>query len=591
MRKKRDSNNVPGPTPLLVATAALCLWRIYMLVRDGRIQPVSYSNFINALAREQIKAVQVQGDMVTAQTIDGGSMQTMVPPTQEIWSVLDSRKTDVTIQPRSDRGRWIKDFIFPCVWLVLMLYMSGVLQMPHFSLHPEKEKKFTFADVAGNQESKEALKDIVDMIKNPETYTRVGAQIPRGVLLTGSPGSGKTLMARALAGEAQCSFIPASGSQFVHKWVGEGASRVRELFDKARRKAPCIVFIDELDAVGNRRHAASEVGEYSQTLNEILVQLDGFSTKPGQVIIIGATNRPQVLDPALTRPGRFDRIVEVGLPDLKDRAEILALHGRGIKLAEDVDFTAMARGTTGFSGAELRNVMNEAAIIAAKEQSKSVTMDFLEQARDKVMLGPERKMLLISPEEKFSTACHEAGHTLLTVLLPNADPLHKVTILPRGRALGGTWSLPEKDHQTQKKEQLIARIMICLGGMLAEQLCLGTQTTGCSDDLQKATKIARSMVTHLGMSTLGPMTFDVGTETTLRTVSELTARQVDKAVASIIRSAKEKAERILANHREDLDKLAKSLAEKETMSALEVHCLLGLPYHAIGSAKVSAPPL
>ena len=448
----------------------------------------------------------------------------------------------------------------------------------------ESDTKVTFKDVAGQVEAKYELEEVVAFLKNPDQFTKVGAKIPRGVLLVGPPGTGKTLLAKAVAGESGVSFFHTSGSDFVEMFVGMGAARVRDLFEQARKNSPCILFIDELDAVGRTRGGGLGGGndEREQTLNQILVEMDGFSTTTG-VIVMAATNRPDILDPALLRPGRFDREVVVDLPDIKEREEILKIHARKVKLEEDVDLKRLARGSAGTSGADLANLINEAALFAARKNKLTVGMAELEEARDKILLGVARKSRVMTEEEKRATAYHEAGHALLHYHLKNLDPLHKVTIIPHGRALGVTISLPERDAYTKNYSSLHDWIKVTMGGYVAEELVYGETTTGTSNDIKQATQIAHRMVTEWGMSDLGFINLSDESEplflgrqiTQRKDYSEETARRIDEEMKKILDSAMAETRKILGEHRDQLDTLTEALVEHETLDDNEVRALLG----------------
>ena len=446
-----------------------------------------------------------------------------------------------------------------------------------------QQKKATFKDVAGSDEAKEELQEIIEFLKDPQKFQKLGGRIPKGVLLVGPPGTGKTLLARAIAGEANVPFFSISGSDFVEMFVGVGASRVRDLFEQGKKNAPCIIFIDEIDAVGRHRGAGLGGGhdEREQTLNALLVEMDGFESNEG-VILIAATNRPDVLDPALLRPGRFDRRVVVARPDVKGREEILRVHTRKVPLSDDVDLSIIARGTPGFSGADLANLVNEAALWAARQNRKFVAMDDFEMSKDKVLMGVERKSMILSDEEKRNTAYHEAGHALVAAMTPGADPVHKVTIIPRGMALGLTMQLPEADKHTYTKEFLEGMLAVLMGGRSAEEIFLGHITTGAGNDIERATDIARNMVCEWGMSDLGPLAFGKKEEAIFlgreiaqhRDFSEDTALQIDREVKRIVSNGYEAAKNLLSSNRELLDRIAQALLVREVLDANEVKLLM-----------------
>jgi cell division protease FtsH len=446
-----------------------------------------------------------------------------------------------------------------------------------------QQKKATFKDVAGTDEAKEELQEIIEFLKDPQKFQKLGGRIPKGVLLVGPPGTGKTLLARAIAGEANVPFFSISGSDFVEMFVGVGASRVRDLFEQGKKNAPCIIFIDEIDAVGRHRGAGLGGGhdEREQTLNALLVEMDGFESNEG-VILIAATNRPDVLDPALLRPGRFDRRVVVPRPDIKGREEILRVHTRKVPLAEDVDLSVIARGTPGFSGADLANLVNEAALWAARQSRKLVLMIDFEMSKDKVLMGVERKSMILSEEEKRNTAYHEAGHALVAAMTPGTDPLHKVTIIPRGMALGLTMQLPIDDKHTYTKTYLEGTLVVLMGGRSAEEIFLGHITTGAGNDIERATEIARKMVCDWGMSALGPLAFGKKEEAIFlgreiaqhRDYSEDTAIHIDQEVRRIVTAGYEGARNILENNRETLERIAQALLEREVLDAVELKLLL-----------------
>ena len=450
-------------------------------------------------------------------------------------------------------------------------------------LHSAQQKKVTFKDVAGVEEAKEELEEIIDFLREPQKFQKLGGRIPKGVLLVGPPGTGKTLLARAIAGEANVPFFSISGSDFVEMFVGVGASRVRDLFEQGKKNAPCIIFIDEIDAVGRHRGAGLGGGhdEREQTLNQLLVEMDGFESNEG-VILVAATNRPDVLDPALLRPGRFDRRVVVGVPDVKGREKILKVHVRKTPISDDVDLSVIARGTPGFAGADLANLVNEAALIAARQNRKLVAMVDFEHAKDKVIMGVERRSMIMTPEEKRSTAYHEAGHAVVAAVVPNADPLHKVTIIPRGMALGLTMQLPIDDKHTQSRDYLEDRLAILMGGRVAEEIFLGQVTTGAGNDIERATDMARRMVCEFGMSDLGPMSFGKKEEQIFlgreinqhRDYSEETAVQIDNAVRGLVRNSYERARKIIEDYKEPMIRVAEALLEREVLDGEEVKKLL-----------------
>ncbi len=446
-----------------------------------------------------------------------------------------------------------------------------------------QQKKVTFKDVAGTDEAKEELQEIIEFLKDPQKFQKLGGRIPKGVLLVGPPGTGKTLLARAIAGEANVPFFSISGSDFVEMFVGVGASRVRDLFEQGKKNAPCIIFIDEIDAVGRHRGAGLGGGhdEREQTLNALLVEMDGFESNEG-VILIAATNRPDVLDPALLRPGRFDRRVVVARPDVKGREEILRVHTRKVPIADDVDLSVIARGTPGFSGADLANLVNEAALWAARQNRKAVMMVDFEMSKDKVLMGVERKSMILSDEEKKNTAYHEAGHALVAAMTPRADPVHKVTIIPRGMALGLTMQLPEDDKHTYTREYLEAMLAVLMGGRSAEEIFLGHITTGAGNDIERATDLARNMVCEWGMSELGPLAYGKKDEAIFlgreiaqhRDYSEDTAIQIDKEVKRIVNEGYENAKKLLLNNRDKLERIAQALLVREVIDANEVKLLM-----------------
>ena len=487
---------------------------------------------------------------------------------------------------------WLPMLLLIGVWIFFMRQMQGgggkamAFGKSRARLVTDKTKKVTFADVAGVEEAKAELQEVIDFLRDPKKYTRLGGRIPKGLLLVGQPGTGKTLLARAIAGEADVPFLSISGSDFVEMFVGVGASRVRDLFNQGKKNAPCIIFIDEIDAVGRHRGAGLGGGhdEREQTLNQLLVEMDGFESNEG-VILVSATNRPDVLDPALLRPGRFDRQVVVPLPDVRGREKILEVHARKTPLAEDVDFAVIARGTPGFSGADIENLVNESVLYAARFDKDKVTMSDFEFAKDKVLMGTERKSLVISDAEKRNTAYHESGHALVARILPGTDPIHKVTIIPRGQALGVTQQLPVDEKHTYPREFLMNNIVILLGGRAAEELVLKDFTTGAGNDIERATALARKMVCEWGMSeAMGPLSYGkkeeqifLGREfATHKDYSEETAQKIDKEVARIVMTSYESAKQILSDRMDILNRIASELLEKEVLNAAELDAIIGI---------------
>ncbi|PJI42105.1 ATP-dependent zinc metalloprotease FtsH [Ferrovibrio sp.] len=567
----------------------------------GSAQALAYSDFLNDVSNGQITDVIVQNssNTVTGHFRDGRSFTTYMPNDPSLISKLTERGVRVSAAPPEEGNPLFTIFIswFPMllligVWIFFMRQMQGGggkamgFGKSKARLLTERHGRVTFEDVAGIEEAKGELEEIVDFLRDPQKFQRLGGKIPKGCLLVGPPGTGKTLLARAIAGEANVPFFTISGSDFVEMFVGVGASRVRDMFEQAKKNAPCIIFIDEIDAVGRHRGAGLGGGndEREQTLNQLLVEMDGFEATEG-VILIAATNRPDVLDPALLRPGRFDRQIVVPNPDIIGREHILRVHMRKVPLAPDVEPKIIARGTPGFSGADLANLVNEAALLAARRNKRVVTMADFEHAKDKVMMGAERRSMVMGEEEKRLTAYHEAGHALVGLFMPKHDPLHKVTIIPRGRALGVTMSLPEKDRLSMSTLELESRLAMMFGGRMAEELVFGKEniTTGASNDIQQATGLARRMVTEWGMSDkLGRLRYSDNEEevflghsvTQRKNVSDATAKLIDEEIRHIIDNAETNARRILTEHRTDLDTVAVALLEYETLSGDEVRALL-----------------
>lgn len=596
---KKDQYMKGGPKSLLiaviiiVASMALLTWLTdYSL----QVKPMNYSNFIKQVESNNVKWVKVTDQDVQGTLKDGTRFETVLAQTPFNWEAL--RKYGVDVEIISASGQLNLWYLLPLIsfLITLMVIWYFVRQARNsggggggganiFSMGKSRARMFmpsmikeNFDSVAGAAEAKEELKDIVDFLKHPDKFKRLGAKMTRGILLVGEPGNGKTLLAKAVAGEANCPFFSISGSDFIEVFVGVGASRVRDLFAQARKNAPSIIFIDEIDAVG--RHRGSGLGgghdEREQTLNQLLTEMDGFQTTDDTVIVIAATNRPDVLDKALLRPGRFDRTVQVPYPDLTSREQILQVHAKNIKLDPEVNLAKIARGTPGFSGADLMNLVNEAALIASKTDQATVTIKDFEEARDKVMLGKEIKTMIQTKEDLELTAYHEAGHALIRLLMPKVmDPLHKITIIPRGRALGVTHSLPEREKYCNTKEELIALIMSALGGKAAEEVVFNTVTTGASDDLKKATEVARKMVCAYGMAD------KLGTAVYLRqdgepVYSPQTGFIIDQEIQAILDKGYKDTIQMLKDNRDKLELLSKTLLEKETLYAGEIYELLGI---------------
>ena len=550
---------------------------------------VTYSEFWSSVDSGAITKVNIQGEKITGSGMDGRPFTTVAPDDAELIPMLRQSGVDISVKEPEQTPWYLTILIswFPMmlligVWIFFMRQMQmggkgGALSFgkTRAKLQEEGEVQVTFKDVAGIDEAKEELEEIIDFLRDPQKFTKLGGRIPKGVLLAGSPGTGKTLLARAIAGEAGVPFFTISGSDFVEMFVGVGASRVRDLFTQGKKHAPCIIFIDEIDAVGRHRGAGLGGGhdEREQTLNQLLVEMDGFEGNDG-VIIIAATNRPDVLDPALLRPGRFDRQVMVPVPDVKGREKILEIYGKKTKLADGVDMGVIARGTPGFSGADLENLVNEAALSAARKGMEEVNAEELERAKDKVMMGAERKSMIISDKEKEITAYHEAGHALVARFLPGTDPIHKVTIIPRGRALGLTMQLPMDEKYTHARGFLLDSIAILFGGRVAEKLVFDEITTGAGNDIERASELARKMVCEWGMSDeLGPLAYGKKEEQIFlgreiaqhRDYSELTAQKIDDAVKQIIIEANERVTTLLTENMDILDAIAAELLEQETI--------------------------
>lgn len=585
-------------------------------LRTARVseKEIPYSQFKTALKEKRVDEVRVGGDLIRGsfQGLEGKTVHFRTVPLNDPKLVEDLEQSGVNqFSGEPERG-WINSILVNLLWIGVFFFLwwfvvirqmqGGGKQAMAFGrskakLQSAKKQKITFADVAGCDEAKEELQEIIEFLKDPAKFQKLGGKIPKGVLLFGSPGTGKTLLAKAVAGEAGVPFFSSSGSDFVEMFVGVGASRVRDLFDQGRKNSPCLLFVDEIDAVGRQRFAGIGGGhdEREQTLNQLLVEMDGFDTKEG-VILIAATNRPDVLDPALLRPGRFDRQVSVPMPDLKGREQVLAVHAKVVKIAPGVDLSVIARRTPGFTGADLANLVNEGALLAARRNKKVVDMSELEEAIERVIAGPERKSRMMSEKEKLVIAYHESGHTLVAKKLPTTDPVHKVSIIPRGPALGYTLQLPTEDRYLTTKSEINHRLCILLGGRIAEQLTFNEVTTGAQDDLAKATQIAHKMVCEYGMSDrLGPITYRKKSEELFlgreigsgQNYSDQTAQMIDEEVKRLVAEAQERVTTILTDYRAVLETLAKTLVEKEVLNAEEINAIVdGRP-----PAPPSTPPL
>lgn len=582
---------------LIISLMFVLLFQIFKTETKQNGQ-ISYSEFLTMVERGDINQVTIQGDKIYGTTNQNQPFKTFAPKDLELIKILRSKNIGISAKPEETSPwymtllvSWFPMLLLIGVWIFFIRQMQvGGGKALSFGksrakLVTEQKDKVTFDDVAGIDEAKEDLHEIIEFLRDPKKFTRLGGRIPKGVLLVGAPGTGKTLLARAIAGEAGVPFLSISGSDFVEMFVGVGASRVRDLFVQGKKNAPCIIFLDEIDAVGRHRGAGLGGGhdEREQTLNQLLVEMDGFESNEG-VILISATNRPDVLDPALLRPGRFDRQVVVPVPDVKGREGILKVHTRKTKISEDVDLSVLGRGTPGFTGADLENMVNEAALLAARRNKDSVEMLDFEDAKDKVLMGSERKSMIISDIEKRTTAYHESGHALVAKLLPGTDPIHKVTIIPRGRALGLTQQLPLDDKHTYTKEYLLNNISILLGGRIAEEIALNTQTTGASNDIERATDIARKMICEYGMSeTLGPLSFGKKDEEIFlgreiaqhKDYSEETAQKIDEEINNLVTENYQKTSKLLKDNFNLLASLAKTLLEKETLNAQEIEDIIG----------------
>jgi cell division protease FtsH len=580
---------------LLIGAIMILLFNLFSTPKKVE-HDLIFSEFMTKLEQGEVEEVTIKGNYLSGSLKDGKKFKTYTTEYPDLIKILRSKNVRITAKPEDDNPwwhiflNWGPILFLVVIWVLFMRQMqTGGNKALSFGkakakLVSEKSVKVTFADVAGIEEAKNEVQEIIDFLKDPQKFQKLGGRIPKGVLLVGAPGTGKTLLARAIAGEAAVPFLSISGSDFVEMFVGVGASRVRDLFEQAKKNAPCIIFIDEIDAVGRHRGAGLGGGhdEREQTLNQLLVGMDGFESNQG-VIIIAATNRPDVLDPALLRPGRFDRQVVVPQPDLKGRLEILKVHTRNVPLDEKVVLEKIARGTPGFSGADLENLVNEAALLAARKSKSKVEMADFDSAKDKVLMGVERRSMIISDEEKKNTAYHEAGHALVAKLTPGTDPVHKVSIIPRGRALGVTQQLPIDDRYTYSKDYLMKALSILLGGRAAEEIALQHTTTGAGNDLERATDLARRMVTEWGMSEkLGPLTFGKKDEQIFlgreiakhKDYSEQTAVDIDEEVKRIVTEAYDVSKKLLTENNDILEALTKALLEKETMEGFEIDVLI-----------------
>ncbi len=555
---------------------------------------MEYSQFMEEVGKGSISKVVIEGRVLKATTSDGRKLTSYAPP--DLWMVSDLLKHGVKIEAKPEEEQsflmsifvsWFPMLLLIGVWVFFMRQMQGGGRGGAFSFGKSKARlldeatnSITFADVAGCDEAKEEVSELVDFLRDPSKFQKLGGRIPKGVLLVGNPGTGKTLLAKAIAGEAKVPFFSISGSDFVEMFVGVGAARVRDMFENAKKHAPCIIFIDELDAVGRQRGAGLGGGndEREQTLNQMLVEMDGFEGSTG-IIVIAATNRPDVLDPALMRPGRFDRQVVVPLPDIRGREQILIVHMRKVPLSPDVKADILARGTPGMSGADLANLVNEAALFAARASKRLVDMDDFEKAKDKILMGAERRSMVMNEEEKRNTAYHESGHAVVAKLVPKSDPVHKVTIIPRGRALGLTMQLPEEDRYAYDRTYLLSRIAVLFGGRIAEELFMNQMTTGASNDFERATQMARDMVTRYGMSdVLGPMVYGENegevflgrSVTTHKNMSETTMQQVDREIRRIIDEQYALARKLLEENRDKVEAMTAALLEMETIDAEQI---------------------
>ena len=595
---------------VIIALLVVALFNLFQSSgRNGADQPLAFSDFLDQVESGQVAEVTIQGNDISGKLQNQTPFTTYAPDDSQLVQRLTDKGVRITAAPKQTINpilghllTWLPFIVIVGVWIIFMRQMQGGgggrgamgFGKSRAKLLTEHSGRVTFEDVAGVEEAKQEVEEVVEFLRDPQKYQRLGGKIPKGVLLVGPPGTGKTLLARAIAGEANVPFFTISGSDFVEMFVGVGASRVRDMFEQGKKNAPCIIFVDELDAVGRHRGAGLGGGndEREQTLNQLLVEMDGFESNEG-VILVAATNRPDVLDPALLRPGRFDRQVVVPNPDIIGREKILKVHMRKVPLAPDVEAKVIARGTPGFSGADLANLVNEAALLAARKGRRMVTMAEFEEAKDKVMMGAERRSMVMSEEEKRNTAYHEAGHALVGLHVEGCDPLHKVTIIPRGRALGVTMSLPERDRYSYSKYELKARISMLFGGRIAEELMFGKDkvTTGASDDIKRATSLARSMITEYGFSDkLGPLRYEDNQEEVFlghsvsqhKNVSDATAKVIDDEIRMLVEAGEAEARQVLEDNIDQLHIVGEALLEYETLSGDEVR-------HLIKGGKIERP--
>ncbi|MGZ6236403.1 MAG: ATP-dependent zinc metalloprotease FtsH [Syntrophales bacterium] len=596
---------------LFISLVFVLLYHLFNQPKSAQ-ENIIYSDFVSYAEKGQIVEVTIQGESISGKLNSGKNFKTYAPKDAGLIQILKDKGVRIASKPAEESPwymnvliSWVPMLLLIGVWIFFMRQMQAgggkamAFGKSKARLVTDKSKKVTFADVAGIDEAKAELEEVIEFLRDPKKFTRLGGRIPKGLLLVGQPGTGKTLLARAIAGEAEVPFLSISGSDFVEMFVGVGASRVRDLFDQGKKNAPCIIFIDEIDAVGRHRGAGLGGGhdEREQTLNQLLVEMDGFESNEG-VILVSATNRPDVLDPALLRPGRFDRQVVVPLPDVKGREKILEVHTRKTPLAEDIDFAVIARGTPGFSGADIENLVNESVLYAARYGKDKVHMSDFEFAKDKVMMGAERKSMVISIEERKNTAYHESGHALVARLLPGSDPIHKVTIIPRGMALGITQQLPVDEKHTYPKQYLLNNITILLGGRAAEELILNEFTTGSGNDIERATNLARKMVCEWGMSDeMGPLSYGkkeeqifLGREfATHKDYSEETAQRIDKEVTRLVSDSYEKAKKLLSDHIDILNRIASGLLEKEVLNTAELDEIIQMKKEDVAGSGDTIP--